>query len=263
MAPESTKILLAGDSWGIGVFKNNNGDYGPTGEGIHTILASLGYNVINISKAGGANWLMVDRLNHKWNNQTRCYYGVDSQDKQDFKIDEITHIIFLKTYIFRENYWYIKETPESSVTQKKWLNQDFVDSLLNYDSIQNFIDSYFHSFYTELNNFGQKHNKKILCVGGWNKLHPSISNYSHLVPAITSACQFLVPELLEDVYLSDPEWFVQLDQNPEIVKKFNVELKTMAVQTSDKYFRLVTEWNDCHPAIEGYQKITEKLLSFF
>lgn len=263
MLSKPTKILLAGDSWGIGVFNNSQGDYGPTGEGIHTILTNLGYHVINISKAGGANWLMIDRLNDNWNNHKRCLYGVDQQDKKDFQIDEINHIIFLQTDIFRENYCYIKETPDSIVTQKKWLNQNFVDSLLNYNSIHDFIESYFQSFYTELNYFGQKHNKKILCVGGWNRLHQSISNYSNLVPVITSACQFLVPDLIEDVYLSDPEWFLQLDQNPKIVEKFNVELKTMAIKTSDKYCKLVTKWNDCHPTIDGYQKITEKILEYF
>lgn len=257
------KILLAGDSWGIGVFKNTHGEYGPTGEGIHTLLANLGYDVVNISKAGGSNWLMIDRLNHNWTNHERCVYGVDPQDKQNFLIDEINHIVFLQTDIFRENYCYIKETPESTVTQKKWLSQSFVDFLLSFNSIENFIEFYFQSFYTELNNFGQKHKKKILCIGGWNQLHPSISNYSNLVPVIQSACQFLISDIEEDVYLSDPEWFLQLDENAEIVKKFNIELKTMAIKTSDKYSKLIAKWNDCHPTIEGYQKITEKLISFF
>ena len=47
----------------MGVFKMINDQYGPTGEGIETLLKSYGHNVINISKAGGSNWLMVDRLN--------------------------------------------------------------------------------------------------------------------------------------------------------------------------------------------------------
>jgi hypothetical protein len=257
------KILLAGDSWGIGVFSQTQGNYGPTGEGIHTVLQSLGHDVVNISKAGGANWLMMDRLNHNWNNDTRCFFGVDPEDRKDFNIDKIDYVVFLQTDIFREQYWYIKEHPDSVVVQKKWLSQDFVDSLLNFNSIQDFIDQYFESFYTELNNFAHKNNKKILCVGGWNKLHPSISHYNNLVPVITSACQFLVPDLKEDVFLSDPEWFVQLDDNPKIVEKFNTELKTLALQTVDKYNKLIVEWNDCHPKLGGYQKIALEIASFF
>ena len=37
-----SNILLAGDSWGIGVFAGVGENYAPTGQGIHSILEDQG-----------------------------------------------------------------------------------------------------------------------------------------------------------------------------------------------------------------------------
>lgn len=256
-------VLLAGDSWGIGVFENHPvTGYGPTGEGIHTILRSMNIPVVNISKAGGANWLQLDRMNGEWNNFLRCKYGVDPADRVDVDFKKIGEVVFLQTDVFREHYYHIKEHPDATETIRKWLDDDFVESLLHYDSISQFIEQYFSSLYLELNNIGITHNKKILCIGGWSKLHPSISNYSNLVPVIMSSAQLLIPTLESDVYASDPDWFVQFSDNAKIMKKFGNEVKKMTIDAHTKFDAVINNWHEVHPKIDGYEKIVAQLIPY-
>ena len=113
-------ILIAGDSWGIGVFSGQGDEYGPIGQGIHTILEEQGHEIANISKGGGSNGLMIERLNM-------------------FDLSTVDHIIFLQTDIFREHHYYGKQYPTDIGTRWKLLEQSFVDSLLEYDSIQQLV----------------------------------------------------------------------------------------------------------------------------
>lgn len=255
-------ILIAGDSWGVGVFDGNTSDdtYGPIGQGLHTVLKEHNYNIINISKAGGSNWLMVDRLNSQWYNWNRCLYGIDRRDHVRFSWDDVDAIVYFQTDLFRERYIYIKENLTDKFTTVKQLDSKLIDSLLNFDSINHFIEDYFQKFYTALNAIGQKRNKKIYCIGGWNQLHPSIANYSNLIPVLASATKFLIPEVKEDSYLSDPEWYVQLDTDPRIMKKFGSELKPMAIANAEKLVLVYEQWNDCHPKLDGFRKIAEQLI---
>jgi hypothetical protein len=256
------KILLAGDSWGIGVFKIQNSIYGPTGEGIQSILEFLGHEVINISKGGGSNYLMVDRLNGNWGSTGRCLFGLEPNLKIGIDFNSIDYIIFLQTDVFRERHYYGKQYPTDTDTKWKILEQAFVDGLIKYDSIDHIIDSYFQNFYKDLNNIGIEHNKTILMVGGWNQLHPSINNYSNLVPVVTSATKLLIPEVKQDGYLSDPEWFSQLDKEEKFMKKFSNEFKQLAVDNADKLDLIYRIWKEVHPPIEGYQRIVDELLPY-
>jgi hypothetical protein len=258
-----TTVLLAGDSWGIGVFKNDPvSGYGPVGLGIQSLLQDLGINVVNISKAGGANWLMIDRLNGHWNNFYRCSFGVDPADRVDVNMNDIECIVFLQTDVFREKYTYVKETTEAQGTTKKWLDESFISHLLKYDSLTDFINQYFNGMYIALNDVGQKYNKPILCIGGWSKLHQDIVNYPNLIPLIPSAAKLLVPSIQEDVFLSDPEWFIQLSDHPLIMKKFGNEIKMMTVQTGEKFNAVCSAWGDVHPDIDGYKKIVDQILPY-
>ena len=117
-------ILIAGDSWGIGVFCGVGDNYGPTGEGIHSILESRGHAVTNISKGGGSNGLMIERLDTS-------------------ELSDVDYIIFLQTDIFREHHYYGKQYPDDVGSKWKILEQEFVDSLLDYDTLQDYIDNYF------------------------------------------------------------------------------------------------------------------------
>lgn len=256
-------ICIAGDSWGIGVFSGSGSDYGPTGQGIHTIFEELGHRVINISKAGGSNTLMIDRLKGQWGNTGRCLFGMETNHKIDLDYDSIDHIVFLQTDIFRERHYYGKQKPFDTNTNWKILEQEFVDSLIGFDSIDSIIDGYFKNFYSELNDIAEKIRKKILMIGGWSQLHPSIVNYHHLIPVVPSATKLLIPELKQDCYLSDPEWFTQLDQNTEFMLKFNLEFKNLAVINADKLKLIYCNWNEVHPDISGYRRIVDAILPFF
>ena len=257
-------ILLAGDSWGIGVFEKNNNDYGPIGRGVHTILNDIGHSVTNISKAGGSNWLMIDRLENNWDNYERCSWGVDPNDRVDFNWELVDYVIFLQTDIFRERYTYVKSSPTDEFTQMKQLDQLFVDSLVGYDTLVDMIDQYFSNFYSRLDSIGKIHNKKILMLGCWGQIHPSIINYSNLVLVAPSATKLLIPELVQDVYLSDPEWYSQLANESRFMKKFAVEFKTMTISAEDKLKLIYKHWNgEVHPNIQGYQQLVDKIVLHF
>jgi hypothetical protein len=256
------KILLAGDSWGIGVFSGKGETYKPIGQGIHTILADLGHSVINISKPGCANWLLIDRLENRWDDTGTCLFGVDPADKKEFNLKNIDHIIFLQTDIFRERHYFDTEYPGDPKGYRKLLEKKFVDELLDYRTLNEFINKYFNDFYTKLNSIGQTYNKKILCAGGWGQLHPNINQYNNLIPVIPSITKLLIPNLLEDCYISDPEWITQLSDNSKIMKKFPVEFKKLAIDNANKLNIIWRYWNDCHPKIEGYRQVVDKFLPY-
>jgi len=231
-------ILIAGDSWGIGVFCGVGDNYGPTGEGIHSVLESRGHAVTNISKGGGSNGLMIERLDTS-------------------ELSDVDYIIFLQTDIFREHHYYGKQYPDDVGSKWKILEQEFVDSLLDYDTLQDYIDNYFINLYSALDGY----HKQIIMVGGWSQLHPSIKYYKNLIPAVYSSTKLLIPELKQDGYLSDPEWFTQLDKELDFMRKFGQEFKQLAVNNADKLDLIYQNWNEVHPDIEGYRKITEEILA--
>lgn len=257
-------ILLAGDSWGIGVFDGVGDTYGPTGEGIQSILEDLTHTVINISKAGGSNWLQLDRMEDNWRNTGRSLYGHSHLNEyKKIEWDTIDYIVFLQTDIFREHYLYVKKNPDDKFTQWKELEHIFVNSLLTYNSLSDMIDAYFSKFYTKLNEIAQQHNKQVLMLGCWSQLHPSINQYSNLIPVVNSSTKLLIPELIEDVYLSDPEWYSQLAETTQFMRKFGTEFKPMSIIAADKLELVYSNWKEVHPDITGYSKLVAKLLPYF
>lgn len=256
-------LLIAGDSWGIGVFSGLNETYGPTGQGIHTILQSYEHQIINISKAGGSNWLMIDRLENQWMDTGKCLYGHSHREEiVEVKWDDVDYIVFLQTDIFREQYLYVnKDETETKLTWKK-LDDGFVNSLFEYPSLQDMIDNYFLKFYTKLNSIGQQHNKKILMLGCWSKLHPSIINYDKLVPVVASATQLLIPNLNTDVYLSDPEWYSELAAHTRFMHKYGDEFKQMTIDANRKLELIYETWNEVHPDLTGYEILAKKIQEY-
>lgn len=250
-------IVVAGDSWGIGVYSNASGTYGPTGQGIETLLKSLGHTVINISKGGGSNGLLVDRLYHRWDNHDRCLFGVDKKDQVDFDLALVDYVIFIQTDAFRERHYYVAETPTSTDTKWKKLEDTFVDSLLTYNSLDNMFDSYFNGIYNELDLLGVP----IFCIGGWSMLHPCIVDYKNLIAAVPSATQLLIPELQHDTYISDPEWFSQLATHQKFMTKFGTEFKQITVAASTKLDLIYCNWHEVHPNLTGYQTILDAVLA--
>lgn len=254
-------ILLAGDSWGIGVFEGVDDSYGPIGQGIDTILESQGHQVINISKAGGSNWLMIDRMENQWGDTGRCLFGHShSNEIKDIPWSDIDYIVFLQTDIFRERYLYVPKDDTDDKLTWKALELPFVESLLDYVSLESMIDQYFSKFYTKLDALAQKHNKQVLMLGCWSQLHPSIERYRNLISVVPSATKLLIPELKHDVYLSDPEWYSQLADTPAFMRKFHSEFKPMSIHAADKLELIYSNWKEVHPNIHGYQKLTDEII---
>lgn len=249
---------MAGDSWGIGVYKLKDNEWTSTGQGIQSLLESYGHTVVNISKGGGSNWLMIDRLNDRWDNFSRCLYGVAPNERKEIRWNQIDHVVYLQTDIFRENFLYVEENG-----WQKQLDANFITKLLEYNTLQQFIDEYFINFYTELNSIGKTHNKKILCLGCWSKLHPSINSYSNLVNVVPSAVKLLLPQLDEDVYLSDPEWYDQLSRNSKFMEKFSREFKPLTILANNKLQLLYDNWHEVHPSLDGYSVLTDQIIKHF
>ena len=101
-----SNILLAGDSWGIGVFAGVGENYGPTGQGIQSILETQGYSVINISKAGISNENIINNISEN--------------------LQMVDHVIFLQTDIFRNNSYHGVKGIEPSW---RWLREEFISEL--------------------------------------------------------------------------------------------------------------------------------------
>jgi len=251
------KVLLTGDSWGVGVFSGTGDSYGPTGQGVQTVLENLGYEVTNISKGGGSNWLMMDRLDGHWDNTGRCILGAgDPQIK--FNLKEINYIVFFQTDIFRERHYYGKQYPTDQDTRWKILEQAFVDSLQKYQTLEAVIDDYFAKLYTKLNSY----DKPVLCIGGWSQLHPSIANYSNLTAVVPSASKLLIPELAEDCYISDPEWYTQLANDSKFMAKFGSEFKQMTVINAKKLEFIYSNWHEVHPSMLGYEVLAKNIQKY-
>lgn len=257
-------IVLAGDSWGIGVFGGTGSDYGPLGIGPASILQEHGHTVINISKAGGSNWLQLDRMEGNWNNTGRSLYGHShNEEYKQIAWDTVDYIVFLQTDIFREHYLYVKKPPDAEFTQWKELEHTFVNSLLNYNTLTEMVDDYFSKFYTKLNEIAQQHSVQVLMLGCWGQLHPSITQYNNLVSVVPSATRLLITELKEDVYLSDPEWYSQLADTSEFMRKFGTEFKPMSIVAAEKLDLIYRNWKEVHPDITGYSKLIDELLPYF
>jgi hypothetical protein len=226
-----TKILLAGDSWGIGVYSGTGDNYAPIGQGIQSILERQQYQVTNISVPGCSNFNTASRI------------------LQNAKLAD--QIIFLQTDVFREHSQY--------VNQLKILNKNLIKNLLNYKTLDSYFNDYFNKLYSKLNSIGQQ----ILCIGGWSQLHPCITNYPNLVDAIPSATKLLIPECITDCYLSDFEWFPQLNDDQYLMQKFGDEIKKIALDSSAKFDLCCQHWGDIHPNLIGYQKIVDEIIPHF
>ena len=227
-------MLLVGDSWGQGVFGKD--PYEPIGQGIHTLLD--GYDIINVSASGASNPEILKQIRDN--------------------INDVDAVLFLQTDAFRENsHW-----AERNGSSWKVLNDEFLDSLLNYSSLRNYLYFYFVHLYQQLNVLAKDNSKQIYCIGGWADLHPIINDYEYLIPIIPSATQSLIPEVTENVYLSDFEWFPQLDNSRLIKEKFGSELKQITLDSSKKFDLSCAHWNDVHPDLPAYQSLVKIIQNY-
>jgi len=229
------KILLAGDSWGIGEFSGSGDSYKPTGVGLESILSEKGYYVTNVSQVGISNREIVDRI-------------LD----QNLNIFDI--IIFLQTDPFRDHQQV--EIPKDNQSWKRDLNQNFIDSLTEYTSLDMYFYDYFNGLYSELSNL----DKPIICIGGHSILHPCILEYKNLISEIPSVTQLLLGKNVDDCYINDKDWIDQLTHNPKFMKKFGNEFKDLVILLGNKTEEILKNWNDLHPTALGYSKLANNLV---
>lgn len=226
------KILLAGDSWGVGVYHKTATEYAPTGQGLQTFI-----DCMNVSKPGISNKEIVNNI---------------------LRAPESDCTIFLQTDILREHSYH---GPKGTETSWRWLSDTFIQHLLTYTSLEQYITEYFASMYQQLDDVAKKRNQKILCLGGWGDLHPSIVNYVNLIPLIYSSTQTIIPTSPSGVYISDFEYFVQFDETP-VVDHFGTELKQIAIASSKKFELSCQHWDDVHPNLQGYEVLAKKIVKY-
>jgi hypothetical protein len=225
-------ILLAGDSWGVGVYQKSNNDYKPTGQGIQTFLECQ-----NVSKPGISNTEILNNI------------------KQASASDAT---VFLQTDILREHTYH---GPKDSAIGWRWLEESFIQHLLTYSTLDQYITDYFKEIYTQLNLLAEQRGHKIICIGGWSDLHPSIVDYDNLIPLIYSSTQTLIPDSPSGVYISDFEYFIQFEETA-IANHFGTELKQIAIASSEKFNLSCNYWNDVHPNIQGYEVLAKKIVKY-
>lgn len=203
------KLVIVGDSFGCGEWGIENNKYQVLHSGLEQYFTDYGFNVTNLSVAGGSNRYSIFNLNHFLKNNIN-YDG---------------YIIFVQTEPLRDtNPFFIKDTDNwrsfyKSIRQSNWPKSlspyklpDYVENFLksnfeydpdlwfspkyhqvdNLSDLINLNDNYLDQDYNLLNQL----NRKIICIGGCSKLDLTLlKKYNNLCPVIPSVPEFLIPEI--------------------------------------------------------------------
>jgi len=230
------KILLAGDSWTLGVIikliQTSSFTTGPVGIADH--LISLGNEVTNIARPGQSNSLVINELKSRLLSET------------------FDKIVFVQTEPLRDNK-YAKSNAgwQDLVQDKKWF-----DDHLHLLSIQQDI---LDKTYKTLNDI----DLPIYLLGGCSKVDTELlSKYSNLTCIMPSIPEFLSPGYTHPTIFGFSQWQKRIDDKWDLTTLDYIidQIKT-------------TEWlhDNCphffndplHPNIEGYRKVAEHIENYF
>jgi hypothetical protein len=171
------KILIGGDSWGLGEWDCKATLPEPSHPGLEQYLLDDNFDVVNVSIAGGSNLESVARL------------------KIEFDQGPVDHVIWFQSDPIRDFRPY----------------HDFNQVFVSYEKLLEESAKMLESSYDSLNKFGVQ----LLCIGGCSKLHADIKNYDNLIPAVPSMIELLYPSYTApEVWISD--WNSCLDRSTNI-----------------------------------------------
>lgn len=241
------KILINGDSWGVGEWGLNYVENlvkdpklpGLTHRGLEHYFKEKGYEVFNISKGGESNLGSLEIF--------------DNLENKDFDF-----IFWFQTDFLRDDPQFTRAFPRVSLNKVNY----------SWDLINKHKKIYYREFYSKLNS----RNKTIYLLGGTNRIDVNmISNYKNLVPIIPCISEFLLPEINFDNDIRFGGWTVESYHEPNEVQKFvsnklSTEVLEKIVETKEmdlkKTVPQFTElfWPDGkHPNRLGYKIIFDYL----
>lgn len=222
------KIVIAGDSWGLGEWGHVNDRYQPIHAGTEHFLRVIypQHDIINVSQAGASNMRAISRL--------KLQTGMDL-------------VIYFQTDAMREL------SPYTS-------NKTFL-SLSCYDDIANLNIKLLDQAYKDLDEIGCT----VLMIGGCAKLHTDLMlSYNNLVPLIPSVAEMLIPgheqtlfpygDYLDHIKLI----FKDRSKLDELIKIGNLFKNEHKVATCKEYF-----YPDIHHCNRhGHEKIVAKIAGY-
>ncbi len=213
------RILLAGDSWGLGVWGLVNNEYKLVHPGIDHYMRLDGHDVVNISQAGTNNMMMYRKLVHTL--------------KYDSAFDKI---FYIQTDI-------VRDIPNNFAEfENKWFN--------NYEHLISLINEKLDELYHSLNSLG----KPIYMLAGCSTVNQSLlSKYKNLICTIPSILKFLHPECQNPEFWTDPKWINKLDDKWDLDtldKIIEQEKLTRKIGTYSHF-----KADSVHPDLSGYAKV--------
>lgn len=216
------KILLAGDSWGCGVWAKNKKNETPTviHRGIEQFMSDDGHEVVNISQGGFANYEIINKMKSVIN-------------------DNFDYIFYIQTDPLRDHF-------KSSIFQKKeiW----FTD----YQSLLEINNKLMLDTYNKLNNFG----KTIHMIGGCSKVESNmLEQFSNLKLVLCS-----IPEFICDGYTAPKIFFTQKWWRDELDDRWSLETLDKIIEQQDKWHWLGKNCSHFkedryHSDRHGYEKV--------
>lgn len=213
------KILLAGDSWGCGVWINKRKEPSYVGhKGIEQFMLDDGHEVVNASIGGSSNFKTLKRITRK-------------------KLNKFDYVFVIESSPLRDVGCLDKDIPLS-----KWFD--------NYEHLININNNKRFEFYSQLNCL----DKDIYLIGGCSKVDENIakkfSNIKILIPSIPEflSPNYIAPEIYIDTwikYVDDRYELETLDKLIEQQKKWFWLNKNCSHFVEDR----------AHPDRHGYEKV--------
>lgn len=227
------KILIAGDSWGAGVWKNitlPKLHKKRIHNGLEFFLKEYGHDVDNISTPGGSNF------------NTLCLL-------QDINLSNYELIIIFYTNSLRDLHRPYKLL--------KHLNVE--DRSVTLELLEKVHDDLSTDFFNNLNLL----NKKIYFLGGHSKVNFSNINYVNLKILIPSLREWFYPNYIQDHYsglYQDNAW---IKKHENLTNKLHLSVLDKIASYKNKTSEMIANQkkyfypDDYHLNIEGHKKLAD------
>lgn len=226
------KILLAGDSWGCGVWKHSKIPFQkPTlmHKGIEQYMLDDGHEVINVSKGGISNEKIIDRMKPVIN-------------------DNFDYIFYIQTDPLRDIF-----KSDNFQEKSKWFE--------DYQSLLEINNRLMLDTYNKLNNFG----KTIHMIGGCSKVKSNmLEQFSNLKLVICSIPELIVDNFeISEIVCTGLWWKKNLDERwslETIDKILEQQRKWVWLALNSPHFKEDRHHPDRHGYEKAYNYIKENVL---
>jgi len=244
-------ILIAGDSWGCGAWKN----YKVYHRGLEQYLYDSGYSVVNISCPAGSNENTVERLDHYLDSYT--YQPPIGSNNPINKI-----------FVFQTEWHRAADQFRPGQGKQLVLRPDIAD-WFEFRKVFDDQKILIH-FYNQLSHISQKHNIPIHIIGGCADTIWLDEFEKKRSPGINIACQSMINLLLEDCASIDrpvfayemPERYLTNAKQTNDLQLLDYVLDMVdAAQKRIKLFENNPDWfpDAAHANHQGHKKLFDYL----